>query len=260
MKRAARDYNLPGNPVKQVDKPSQRREREPVLVTVDQVEAMRAWFLARDDLPRRDADRAARLRRPAPGIRGAAAALDRRARAHDPLPSDQARRARRTRDAAARPAGRATCAPGAPPAEARPTTSPVIPNRDGRAWREHDWDNWRARAFRAAAAAAGLPAAKDDGPRARAPARSALELRDAADLRGPAAAVRRRTARPQRRHPPARLRPRLAGVRPGAPRQRGGPDPPRATPTRATAPGSPQRARRTAVAPEPVLADSASGR
>src|SRR4051812_31050186 len=49
MKRAVRDYNLPSNPVKQVDKPSQRREREPILVTVDHVEAMRAWFLARDD-------------------------------------------------------------------------------------------------------------------------------------------------------------------------------------------------------------------
>ena len=31
MKRAVRDYNLSGNPVKQIDKPSQRREREPVL-------------------------------------------------------------------------------------------------------------------------------------------------------------------------------------------------------------------------------------
>ena len=30
--------HLPGNPVRQVDKPSQRREREPVLVTVEQVE------------------------------------------------------------------------------------------------------------------------------------------------------------------------------------------------------------------------------
>jgi hypothetical protein len=39
MKRAARDYNLPGNPVKQIDKPSQRRERDPVLITVEQVEA-----------------------------------------------------------------------------------------------------------------------------------------------------------------------------------------------------------------------------
>jgi integrase len=41
----------------------------------------------------------------------------------------------------------------------------VIPTHDGRHWGEHDWDNWRGRAFRAAAAAAGLPAAKEDGPR-----------------------------------------------------------------------------------------------
>src|SRR3954449_6746412 len=50
MKRAVRDYNLPGNPVKQIDKPSQRRERDPVLVTVEQVEAMRLWCLGRKDL------------------------------------------------------------------------------------------------------------------------------------------------------------------------------------------------------------------
>ena len=41
MKRALSDYNPSGNPVKQIDKPSQRREREPVLITVGQVEAMR---------------------------------------------------------------------------------------------------------------------------------------------------------------------------------------------------------------------------
>ena len=50
MKRAVRDYNLSGNPVKQIDKPSQRREREPVLITVEQVEAMRLLCLRRDDL------------------------------------------------------------------------------------------------------------------------------------------------------------------------------------------------------------------
>ena len=50
MKRAVRDYNLPGNPVKQIDKPSQRRERDPLLVTVEQVETMRLWCLQRDDL------------------------------------------------------------------------------------------------------------------------------------------------------------------------------------------------------------------
>ena len=32
MKRAVRDYNLPSNAVQQVDKPSQRRDREPILV------------------------------------------------------------------------------------------------------------------------------------------------------------------------------------------------------------------------------------
>jgi len=49
MKRAVRDYNLPSNPVKQIDKPSQRREREPILVRVEQVERMRLWCLRRDD-------------------------------------------------------------------------------------------------------------------------------------------------------------------------------------------------------------------
>ena len=50
MKRAVRDFNLPSNPVKQIDKPSQRREREPLLVSVEQVETMRLYFRARDDL------------------------------------------------------------------------------------------------------------------------------------------------------------------------------------------------------------------
>jgi hypothetical protein len=46
MKRAVRDFNLPSNPVKQIDKPSQRREREPLLVSVEQVETMRLFFRA----------------------------------------------------------------------------------------------------------------------------------------------------------------------------------------------------------------------
>ena len=50
MKRAVRDFNLPSNPVKQIDMPSERREREPVLVGVEQVEAMRLYFLAHGDL------------------------------------------------------------------------------------------------------------------------------------------------------------------------------------------------------------------
>ena len=106
MKRAVRDYNLSGNPVKQIDKPSQRREREPMLITVEQVEAMRLCVPA----PRRPAlghpDQPARLRRPAPGVRGTAADLGRDPAPHDPDPSDQARRPARARDAPARPAGR----------------------------------------------------------------------------------------------------------------------------------------------------------
>jgi hypothetical protein len=49
MKRAVLHYNLAKNPVTAIDKPSQR-EREPVLITVEQVEATRMWCLERDDL------------------------------------------------------------------------------------------------------------------------------------------------------------------------------------------------------------------
>ena len=51
-------------------------------------------------------------------------------------------------------------ASGAPPDDA-----PVIPNGRGEPWADHDWDNWRARTFRAAAKAAGLRAEKADGAR-----------------------------------------------------------------------------------------------
>jgi integrase len=97
MKRAVRDYNLTGNPVKQIDKPSQRRDREPVLISVEQVEAMRHWCLPHQP---------PRLRRPAPRIRGPATALGRDPATHDPVPSNQTWRTLRTRDPAARPAGR----------------------------------------------------------------------------------------------------------------------------------------------------------
>jgi hypothetical protein len=50
------------------------------------------------------ADRTSCVRRPAPGIRGAASALGRRAAAHDPVPSDEARRALRAGDPPARTA------------------------------------------------------------------------------------------------------------------------------------------------------------
>ena len=41
--------------------------------------------------------------------------------------------------------------------------APVIPNARGDHWSGSDWDNWRVRTFRAAAAAAGLRAGKSDG-------------------------------------------------------------------------------------------------
>jgi integrase len=164
MKRAARDYNLPGNPVRQVDKPSQRREREPVLVTVEQVETMRAWFLARDD--RRSAVLIALLAYAGPRPESEALPL----RWIDVRERTILFRATK-RGAVAERATR-LLAPLADDLRAWRTNgpsaldnSPVIPTNDGRFWGEHDWDNWRGRAFRSAAAAAGLPAAKEDGPR-----------------------------------------------------------------------------------------------
>jgi integrase len=162
MKRAVRDYNLAGNPVKQIDKPSQRREREPILVTVEQVEAMRLWCLRCDDL--RSATLIALLAYAGP--RPESEAL--------PLPWSAIRRRTILFRATKRgvPYERATrlleplagdlrtwrAASGGPPDGA-----PVIPNASGGPWLDHDWDNWRRRTFRAAAAAAGLRAGKSDG-------------------------------------------------------------------------------------------------
>ena len=162
MKRAVRDYNLSGNPVKQIDKPSQRREREPVLITVEQVEAMRRWCLRRDDLrsatlisllayagPRPESEalplRWAAIRRRTILFRATKrGALDERAtRLLAPLADDL----REWRECCSQPADDA----------------PVIPNARGGHWAASDWDNWRVRTFRAAAAAAGLRAGKSDG-------------------------------------------------------------------------------------------------
>jgi integrase len=165
LKRAVRDYNLPSNAVQHVDKPSQRRERDPILVTVDQVEHMRAWCLARQDL------RSATL-------------LSLLAYA-GPRPESEALPLRweaiRTRTILFRatkrgvPYERATRLLGPLGADLTkwrklsgnpPDTALVIPNRAGDPWADYDWDNWRERTFRpAAAAAAGLPAGDEDGAR-----------------------------------------------------------------------------------------------
>jgi integrase len=162
MKRAVRDYNLSGNPVKQIDKPSQRREREPILITVEQVEAMRLACLRRDDLrsatlisllayagPRPESEALpltwAAIRRRTILIRATkrGVAHERATRLLGPLADDL----RAWREACGRPHDNA----------------PVIPNARGDHWSRNDWDNWRVRSFRSAAAATGLPAGKDDG-------------------------------------------------------------------------------------------------
>jgi integrase len=176
MKRAVRDYKLPGNPVKQIDKPSQRREREPVLVTVEQVEAMRRSCVQRGDLrsatlisllayagPRPESEalplRWNAIRRRTILFRATkrGVAYERATRLLAPLADDLR-------------AWREVC--GELPADA-----PVIPNRRRAPWAEYDWDNWRNRTFRAAATAAGLPTDTPDGARRVRPRdlRSSLE-------------------------------------------------------------------------------------
>jgi integrase len=164
MKRAVRDYNLPGNPVKQIDKPSQRRDRDPVLVTVEQVEAMRLWCLARKDLrsatlisllayagPRPESEALplswSCIRRRTILFRASKRGVpyERATRLLAPLAGDL----RTWREASGRP----------------PDDAPVIPNGRGKPWADYDWDNWRGRTFRAAAKAAGLRADPDDGAR-----------------------------------------------------------------------------------------------
>jgi len=162
MKRAVRDYNLPSNPVKQIDKPSQRRDREPILVSVEQVERMRVWCLRRDD--RRSATLLSLLAYAGPRPESEAlplrwsavrtrtilfratkrgAVYERATRLLQLLASDLKAWRKASGD----------------PSE----NELVIGNRAGEPWADYDWDNWRERTFRPAAAAAGLPAGAADG-------------------------------------------------------------------------------------------------
>jgi integrase len=164
MKRAARDYNLPSNPVKQIDKPSQRRDREPILIGVEQVERMRLWCLGRDDLrsatllsllayagPRPESEAlplhwwAVRRRTILFRASKRGVVFERATRLLHPLANDL----KAWRKASGNPVDDAL----------------VIPTRRGVAWTDYDWDNWRDRTFRPAAAAAGLPAGDHDGAR-----------------------------------------------------------------------------------------------
>ena len=162
MKRAVRDFNLPSNPVKQIDKPSQRREREPLLVGVEQVETMRLYFLAHDD--RRSAALLNLLAYAGPRPESEALPLRWSAvRKHTILfratkRGVAAERATRLLVLLRDDLAEWRKASGHPPSDA-----PVIPNRRGEVWSDYDWDNWRERGFRPAARAAGLPAGDDDG-------------------------------------------------------------------------------------------------
>ena len=160
----SRDFNLPSNPVKQVDKPSQRREREPLLVGVEQVETMRLHFLAHDDL--RSAALLSLLAYAGPRPEPEALPLRWSAvRKHTILfratkRGVTAERATRLLRPIADDLAEWRLAAGNPPSDA-----PVIPNRRGRPWSASEWDNWRKRGFRPAARAAGLPAGDADGPK-----------------------------------------------------------------------------------------------
>ena len=164
MKRAVRDFNLPSNPVKQIDKPSQRREREPLLVGVEQVETMRLFFRTRDDL--RSATLLSLLAYAGPRPESEALPLRWSAvRKHTILfratkRGVAAERATRLLGPLADDLAVWRAASGNPPSDA-----PVIPNRRGDPWSDYDWDNWRERGFRPAARAAGLPAGDADGPK-----------------------------------------------------------------------------------------------
>ncbi len=164
MKRAVRDYNLPSNPVKQIDKPSQRREREPILVSVAQVEAMRAWCLRHEDL--RSATLISLLAYAGPRPESEALPLRWSAiREHTILFRATKRGVpveRATRLLA--PLGDDLSRWRAASDDPR-DSAPVIPNSYGVRWSDYDWDNWRDRRFRPAARAAGLPAGDEDGPK-----------------------------------------------------------------------------------------------
>src|SRR3954451_19038897 len=123
-------------------KPSQRRDREPVLISVERVEAMRHWCLSRDDLrsatlisllayagPRPESEalplRWAAIRRRTILFQATkrGAPSERATRLLAPLADDL-----RT--------WRETC-------DQPPDNAPVIPNVRGDHCSGSDWDNWR---------------------------------------------------------------------------------------------------------------------
>lgn len=148
LKQAVIDGVLRSNPVEAIDKPSQRRERQPILISPAQVEQIRAQLNPRDatlvsvlayaglrpesegvTLPwSRVRERSILI--PASSKRGG---RERSVRLLQPLADDLA-------------AWRST----------QPRTRLVFPAATGD-WQDYDWKNWQRRVFKPAAINAGLP-------------------------------------------------------------------------------------------------------
>lgn len=149
LKYAVVDGIIRSNPVQAIDKPSQRRDREPILIRPAQVEAIRARLDQRSATivsvlayaglrPESEGvtlawprvrDRSLLI--PASAKRGG---KERSVRLLEPLAEDL-REWRRV----------------------QPGTDLVFPSGTG-AWHDYDWKNWQRRVFKPAAVAVGLPA------------------------------------------------------------------------------------------------------
>lgn len=157
LRHAEVDGAIRTNPVRVIRKPSQRRERQPVLISPAQVEYIRHRLLARHDL--RSATLVSVLAYA--GLRPESEAITltwRQVRARSILVRDTKRgkeRSVRLLDALA--------ADLAAWRRTQPRTRLVFPTSSGSAWEPHTWKNWQRRTFRPLAHAAGLP----DGVRAR---------------------------------------------------------------------------------------------
>jgi integrase len=153
LQRAVRDEEIATNPVRVIAKPPQRREREPVMVAPQKVEAIRRRLLAKGRL--RDATVVSLLAYA--GLRPESEALpltwqqvgDRSIF----IPRGRKRGAKdryvRLLDALAQDLREWRLVSGR-------RTGLVFPASDGE-WKEHDWDNWRERVFCPEARAVGLP-------------------------------------------------------------------------------------------------------
>ncbi len=153
LQRAVRDEEIATNPVRVVRKPAQRREREPIMVSPEKVEAIRTGLLALGRT--RDATLVSLLAYA--GLRPESEAVtltwEQVGARTIFIPRGRKRGGRdrhvRLLTALAEDLREWRLASGG-------RTGLVFPASAG-PWKEHDWDNWRDRIFRPPAHAAGLP-------------------------------------------------------------------------------------------------------